>query len=199
MHRTLLRRLSVLAGAVSITAGLSLVPSAQIGFTAVADTLDDLSARTVPSPFSRFIPTGHTTGDKDFKGHGPDVHAVARIVKTGDRSVSLFWSMNATEDRPDRTNSFGDGTFQIYFSQSPFAVCVKDVQMNDGTGVVSVLNKDFPFSYTDTDHSDDEFFPPPASVVSTWNFVGDTAGDDVGKTGVRISTRPLKVVLTPCP
>jgi hypothetical protein len=198
MPRTLLRRLGVVAGTVSATLGLSVIPSTQMGFVAFAAE-EALPARAIPSPFNRFIPP-HTMGDREFSGNGPEVDFDAKLIvadavlPNDRRRVILEFHMKAQETTPDRTTVEGSSTFSLGVVQLGSCVTVTDVRLANGT---SVLNKPFSFTYTDTNHSDDIFLFS-GTPVSKLDFVGDTGGNDVGETGVRIATPSLTMILSPC-
>jgi hypothetical protein len=126
-----------------------------------------------------FVPP-HTRGDREYAGHGPDVYASVTFRNLGDRVDAVVY-MSAEEVGGDHTTAAGQKSFTIY-SAPP------------GKRILSIIGPDFAdHRYRDDDLHNDEF--PGGGLISSWKFVGDTGGDDVGETRVEAFLNPFKVEL----
>jgi PKD repeat protein len=120
-----------------------------------------------PSAILRKCPT-HIGGDREFAGHGPDVEASAKLTVVENRHIYVDIYLHEKETRYDWTECVGNWSELIYTAPSSrkiFSI------LSDMASVTS---------YRDTDHALDR---PPVrggNLVSKFEIMGDTGGDDVG-------------------
>ena len=135
------------------------------------------------------IPRHVGRGDKEFNGHGPCIRATAQVF-SAENGTQLYGSVdvdmwecpdNMTLIRKDYTEGIGreerviftpDQDEEIVEILSPMAVLLEFV----GEGIN-------PQSKTDS------------GLVSRWNIVGDTEGNDVGESYVTATFNPVRLVL----
>lgn len=187
MRRPTLRRLLVSACVITLTAGLfTAAPAAQAGPSSIKVTV----------PIKRLPVTGlfypkwkEFGGDREFKGHGPEIFATATLNGgLTSRKLTVTLCMTATETEDDWTKAEGCETYLLYMA--PPGECI---------GVLSHGTSD-DVHYIDIDHGTEEFnrFGSP-NFVQRWEFTGDTefendAGD---RTGVYIETFPISFTTGP--
>lgn len=124
-------------------------------------------AAFVPAPIARLCPD-HVGGDRDFKGHGPEVDATASIeLRNGDTEVWVRLSLHEKETRSDYTEALGNWDRKLY------TVPVGKVI----TRVLSAMTSEA--HYVDTDHELDRPSVTGGALVSRFEIMGDTGGNDV--------------------
>ncbi len=129
-----------------------------------------------------FQPPKVGNGDNDFAGHGPAIRATEDLsISAGVVHSSLF--MDAKETQGDWTEVEGTRTGIVYSPDPGWSV----------TTIAGPLHSEY--SYTDSNHTDD-VFSPGSGPVDNFDFVGDTGDDDVGRTGVTVTFKPLSVTVT---
>lgn len=152
-------------------------------------------AQVVPAtqvPLGRlYIPPWTGGGDREFAGHGPDVQvdaALELVPIQRKTSIDLRLHMRAVETTADWTRAEGSMRARIY--NAPVGSCIVSV---------SVLTSDAYF-YRDTDTALDVLHPLNVrSLVSRYEVVGDSSGDDAGvRTGVTVFTKAFIVNLQAC-
>lgn len=129
------------------------------------------------SPTPEFVPQ-HVNGDRDFGGHGPQVNVTASIAIRNSREIWATIWMRARETRSDWTEAQGSTTFMLYRNEMP---------------ILSILSDTFSsLSYLDTNHRRDEFNLALNDLVSKFECVGDTRGNEAGsRTGVTVFFNPI--------
>ena len=129
-----------------------------------------------------FIPP-HTRGDADFSGNGPKVDSSVVLANAGDH-VNVKISMTAVETKSDWTTASGSTTTSFYAAEPGFRI---EKVVDPATSSRS---------YTDTNH-DVDVFGSSGGPVSSWQFVGDTGGDEAGtQTKVTVQFSPVRFLLT---
>jgi hypothetical protein len=142
------------------------------------------SDRPVTPASIGFVPPNHPTGDKDYSGNGPHVFARVSLQASG-QSVSYQVFMRARETKSDWTTveGSGGGTLSLI---PPLPAGLKILSINGPT--MSEV------TYTDQNHTDDFESPSNGGPVRKFAFVGDTSGDDVGRTRLKeASFNPLSL------
>jgi hypothetical protein len=125
----------------------------------------------VPQTIS-FLPSSHTRGDSEFDGSGPRVTAQVSIYPVGSH-LNYRVSMTAAETESDWTTVTGSGAGELTLSK-PVPANFRIAAVNGPT----VSNA----SYVDQNHNEDHVRPTNGGPVSEFRFLGDTSGDDVGRT-----------------
>ncbi len=126
----------------------------------------------IPASLSQLCPS-HVSGDREFGGNGPDVQAEAELIIVNDKEVHVRVYFNAKETKSDWTEAEGEWTFKIFpTSSNPAPSSTYRIRRILSSTMSSA-------SYRDNDHSVDV---PSVSggLVSRFECVGDTGGDDVG-------------------
>ena len=136
----------------------------------------------VRNTFLSFTPP-HTRGDREYKGHGPQVWATARWFHD-DLHVWLSLWMKAEETKSDWTTAEGTRE-EVYYTAPP------------GWRIEAVLGSLISSAhYIDTNHREDHIGGGPSGPVSEFVFRGDREGDDAGLyTGVDVYFNPMSVQL----
>jgi len=124
-----------------------------------------------PSPIS-FLPQNHSRGDNEFDGNGPHITAHLEIFPVGAK-LNYRVSMTAAETISDFTTVTGAGGGELSLS-TPVPGDLRIISINGPS--VSDAN------YIDKDHFEDHIKPTNGGPVKEFVFVGDTDGDDVGRT-----------------
>jgi hypothetical protein len=116
-----------------------------------------------------FVPP-HTRGDRDFDGdgEGPNVNASATLSIVGGNTLVLTLAMRAVEPVPDYTTAEGSRDFEIYRAEPGMKISriFSDTESS--------------YVYTDTNHNPDLFDLGQSDLVKTFNFIGDTSGNEAG-------------------
>jgi hypothetical protein len=120
-----------------------------------------------PASITRLCPT-HIGGDREFKGHGPDVKVDATIrTRNSDREIWVTLHLHAKETRSDWTEA--EGTWERKLWTAP-----------TGKRIASIESDRFSeASYRDTNHSLDRPSVRGGALVSKFEVMGDTGGNDV--------------------
>jgi hypothetical protein len=121
-------------------------------------------------------------GDSEFGGHGPAVDTSVTL-KTSPQVIIASIFMDAKETHSDFTEVQGTQEFPIY--KPPH-----DWEIDHINGPTAST-----FNYTDTNHKDDVFQMGPADLIREYFMVGDTSGDDVGRTSVMVTFNPILVTI----
>lgn len=143
------------------------------------------------SKLLRFTPASvtyvppHKQGDKDFGGHGPNVHSrvTLKILPT---KLKAEVYMRAKETKKDWTRAEGSKTFDLYTPDPGWRI----------DGVVGDHSNSH--SYTDDDkHNDDSFGLSSGGPVKRLVYVGDTDGEEAGtRTKVGVTFNELRIQLS---
>jgi hypothetical protein len=125
----------------------------------------------------------HTRGDREYKGHGPQVWANAQWTHDDFNVILRLW-MKAEETQSDWTTAEGE-RYETYYVAPP------------GWRIESLSGgMDSSAHYTDTDHEEDRLGGGPSGPIREFVFRGDRSGDDAGiHTGVDVYFNPLTVNL----
>ena len=141
---------------------------------------------TTPPPIPlqniTFVPP-HVKGDREFDGNGPNVNVAVELKNLGSR-VEAVISMSARETKDDWTSAIGSQRSTIYTPDPGWRVeqIIGDVEDR--------------FNYTDSNQNHDIFQRGSGGPVSSYDFVGDTDGDEAGlRTQVTVHFNRLRVVL----
>jgi hypothetical protein len=124
----------------------------------------DLGVRS----FTRLCPN-HIGGDREYKGHGPEVIASASLSTASDQTelyVNLY--MHQIETRSDWSEAELSRSFRLY--RAPLGRRI--------TFIWNATLSELP-PYTDTNHTLDRFFPVD-NLVQEFAIMGDTGGNDIG-------------------
>lgn len=115
-------------------------------------------------------------GDGEFKGNGPMMNVYAFLnINYSERGIETCTNLYAEETKGDQTTLRG-------------AECVPLYLMTDPNWEISELLTvdEFTHSYTDND-TDDDPFDLGESVITHLDYTGDTSGEDVGRTQVKVT------------
>lgn len=117
---------------------------------------------------SRLCPTNTGRGDREFKGHGPDVTAKARLSLHNRNRIALNLSLYAVETKKDFTETRGNWQFPVCNVPSGYKI----------NRILTSARSDT--SYRDTNHKLD--FPAirNGTLVRRFEINGDTSGNDIG-------------------
>ncbi|MCG8404827.1 MAG: hypothetical protein MI923_06475 [Phycisphaerales bacterium] len=131
-----------------------------------------------------------TRGDADFKGHGPFVFVESEIRMSdfdakGAKKIQARVYMLAEETKSDWTTAEGWSSWKTVYNCPP------------GYRLVDVLTPmSCEESYVDTDHSEDQYCPGLGNLVECFRCIGDTDGDDAGRTTrVTVDFAPARVLM----
>ncbi|HNQ23535.1 MAG TPA: hypothetical protein PKK06_10615 [Phycisphaerae bacterium] len=172
-------------GNVVSTVDVSAYVSQDGGLPAVgAGTLKSVGVFLAPTPFW-LVP--HTGGDREFKGHGPNVEVDAWLEIRGERELWLRVNFDALETQHDWTHASGETSYQVYTHSRPIVAIVSDtsshVEYQDHTG-----------SWGNTES--DVHYLQEGELVHFFSIVADTSGDDAGvDTGVSVTLNNPATIL----
>lgn len=128
-----------------------------------------------------YIPP-HTRGDREFKGHGPNVTSSAALRVEGGKALVLTLYMKAEETQSDYTTAEGTQDFEIYRADPGMVISKVFTDMESN------------YFYKDTNHESDVFDLGQTDLVRTFTFIGDTSGDDAGD-DTRVTVRLNRILL----
>jgi hypothetical protein len=118
-----------------------------------------------PQYILRLCPN-HIGGDREYGGNGPSVFGGAHLYTDG-TSLYISFYMLQQETKSDWSTARLDVTFWLY-TASP------------GQTITHIWNATrSTFSYVDTNHTLDRFYPPD-NLVQEFDVMGDTRGNDIG-------------------
>lgn len=138
----------------------------------------------------------HTRGDRDFKGHGPDIAANGTVYLV-EKGMYVDASMRATETRKDWTTAFGVKR-QIWFLHLRPGFQIRNagnfewVVVNGGMAQQRVIPESIisvgtymsvgDYRYVDTNHKKEIFYPNNTNfnLIERVEIVGDTDGNEAG-------------------
>ena len=121
-----------------------------------------------PAAITRLCPS-HIGGDREFAGHGPDVEAKASLeIRNSNQEIWVVLYLHAKETRSDWTEAEGTWDRKLWTVDPGWTI----VQIQTDTSSET--------SYRDTDHSLDRPAVRGGSLVSRFEIMGDTGGNDVG-------------------
>jgi hypothetical protein len=134
--------------------------------------------------FLRLCPT-HVGGDREFKGHGPEVDASVTLRRAaGNEQVALDIYLHEIETTSDWSEAEYSRTQSLITAPSgrPYT----QIWAPDASGAFAWTGLgnaptygNAIITYTDTDHALDRFFNPQW-WVSEISIIGDTGGNDIG-------------------
>jgi hypothetical protein len=166
---------------------MRIVPALAAAFamTAFAGESLAVSQNAGSRTFLRLCPT-HIGGDREFKGHGPEVDASVTLRRAaGNEQVVLDVYLHEIETTSDWSEAEYSRTHSLISAPSghPYSF----IWAPNATGAFAwvSLNSNAPtygsaiINYTDTDHALDRFFNPQW-WVSEIAIIGDTGGNDIG-------------------
>lgn len=120
-----------------------------------------------PGPYTRLCPT-HINGDREYKGHGPDVEASAKLRIVNEKEIYVDLYLHQKETRSNWTECLGNWSYLIFTVPTNWKI------KNIITDVSSTT------SYRDTDHDLDRPTVSGGNLVNRFEIMGDTGGNDVG-------------------
>ena len=120
-----------------------------------------------PNNIIRKCPS-HVEGDRDFKGHGPNVSAWAQLRVVDNQSVYVDYYIRARETRQDWTTAEGQWSDLLWTAPNG----------NTIMRITSAIRSET--SYRDTDHELDVPAVNGGNLVRRFEIMGDTGGNDVG-------------------
>lgn len=120
-----------------------------------------------PASITRLAPT-HIGGDREFKGHGPDVVGRASLEIRNETEIWVVAYLHAKETQSDWTEAEGEWERKLWTAPV-------------GKKIVKIASdKSSETNYRDTDHELDRPSVRGGDLVKTFEIMGDTGGDDVG-------------------
>ncbi len=129
---------------------------------------DEEKRNFTPESITRQCPT-HIGGDREFKGHGPDVTVRATLsIRNSNTEVWVNLYLHAKETRSDWTEAEGSWDKKLWTVDSGFKI--KRIESDISSNA----------SYRDTDHDLDRPSVRGGSLVDRFEVMGDTGGNDVG-------------------
>lgn len=148
-------------------AWLALVAINLLNFSTVhGDELD--IRRFTPAAIKRLCPD-HVGGDREFKGHGPDVTARATLsIRGGSKEVWVSLYLHAKETRSNWTEAEGGWERKLWTAPEGFVI---DRFATDRASEAT---------HRDTDHQLDRPAVRGGALVESFEIMGDTGGNDVG-------------------
>lgn len=139
----------------------------KLSFIAVKNPIECNEITFTPGPYTRLCPS-HIGGDREFAGHGPNVTASAQLRIVDEKRIFVDLHLHEKETRSDWTECLGNWTYLVYTAPGNWQIQSILTDISSTT------------SYRDTDHDLDR---PPVSggrLVSIFEIMGDTGGNDVG-------------------
>lgn len=124
--------------------------------------------RFAPASITRLCPN-HIGGDREFSGNGPDV--TARVSLDTRNSETEIWAtlyLHAKETKSNWTEAEGTWQRKLWTAEPGYKIVSIDSDRSSEA------------HYTDTDHSLDKPSPTGGTLVSAFEIMGDTGGNDVG-------------------
>jgi hypothetical protein len=165
---------------------MKIVPAlaAAAALTAFGRTSEAVSQNAGSRSFLRLCPT-QIGGDREFKGHGPEVDASVTLRRAaGNEQVVLDIYLHEIETMSDWTEAEYSRTHSLISAPAgrPYSL-IWAPDTNGSFAWVSLGNApnygSAFITYTDTDHALDRFFNPQW-WVSEIAIIGDTGGNDIG-------------------
>lgn len=121
-----------------------------------------------PQAITRLCPT-HIGGDREFDGHGPDVTARASLdVRSSNTEIWVTLYLHAKETRDDWTEA--EGNWERHLWTAPPGYSILNILTHQSSNA----------NYRDTDHDLDRPSVQGGNLVSRFEIMGDTGGNDVG-------------------
>lgn len=125
----------------------------------------------------------HTRGDREYKGHGPNVTCSVKLL-VGRGKIDARISMTARETKKDWTTASGSMRQTVYRPDPGWII----------TGITNTTSD--VIRYIDSNHNEDVFNRPTAGPVKRYVFVGDTKGKEAGtRTQTTVTFNQLRIQL----
>ena len=169
----------------------------------------DYVTQFIPATIGPYCPTKLMGGDREFGGHGPEIWAWVNIKIVGNTIVADLY-MHARETVSDWSETEGTWSKVIYTAPAGYQISAINSGVHSevhyisrpGVSAFSPLGLATALGGqkgTDVPFKDD-------GLVTRWNIVGDTGGDDISTdnncnddTQVAVQLNPVKVKLTKIP
>ena len=158
--------------------------AAALVLTAFGRTSEATAQNAGSRSFLRLCPS-HVGGDREFKGHGPEVDANVTLRRAaGNEQAVLDIYLHEIETTSDWSEAEYSRTHSLISAPTgrPYSL-IWAPDANGSFAWVSLGNAptygSAIISYTDTDHALDRFFNPQW-WVSEISIIGDTGGNDIG-------------------
>ena len=166
----------------------------------------DSTIQFIPSTVGPYCPTKLLGGDREFGGHGPEIWAWIKLSIEGGNQLFATVYLHARETQSDWSETEGTWKKLLYTAPSGFTISQILSGKNSEVHYVSKpgMSAFSPAalrellggaSGTDVPFTDD-------GLVTRWNIVGDTMGDDISTdrncnddTQVAIQLNPVKLQL----
>lgn len=169
---------------------------AKMSFTAAYDKKDcdweypTLEPKTkvyeIPNPDAMVVTPvdKHGEGDTNFFGHGPKIDIDGEYRIENDKLV-FEMSMDAREEGGDETRLTGSQERVVY--TPPVGWKVAEIRSQDQQT----------YRYIDRDHKEDHAEFGANNLFSSLRIIGDSWGDDLGKTKVTAKLNPVVIAIQP--
>lgn len=166
----------------------------------------DSSIKFFPTTVGPYCPTKLLAGDREFGGHGPEINADITLTIENGNQLFATVNMHARETESDWSETEGSWKKLIYTAPSGFNISqIQSGKHSEvhyiskpGLGIFSKGAAQELFSGAkgnDVAFNDD-------GLVTRWNIVGDTMGDDISTdrnckddTQVAVQLNPIKLLL----
>lgn len=169
----------------------------------------DSEVRFIPSTVGPYCPTTLLGGDRDFDGHGPEIRSWIRLDIEGGNKLYATVNFHARETESDWSET--EGTWKKLLFTAPEGFTISKIESGKYSevhyisrpgmgpftpkGLQQILFPTRGSSGTNVPFQDD-------GLVTRWNIVGDTMGDDISRdnnphddTQVAIQLNPVKLLL----
>lgn len=125
-------------------------------------------ATFTPGEITRLCPT-HIGGDRDFNGNGPDVNIRTNLeIRNAKKEIWVQIYLHAKETKADWTEAKGKWDRKLW--TAPAGKIISRIESDMSSTA----------SYRDTNHSLDRPTVTGGTLVSSFEVMGDTRGNDVG-------------------
>ena len=166
----------------------------------------DSAVQFVPSTIGPYCPTRLMSGDREFGGHGPEIWAWVKLTIINKRQIRADLYLHARETTSDWSETEGKWSKVIYTAPVGFDITelssgkYSEVHYISKPGVNAFSPAGLVQAIGGTRGSDVPF--KDDGLVTRWNIVGDTGGDDISTdnnphddTQVAVQLNPVKIKL----
>jgi hypothetical protein len=133
-------------------------------------------------------PPAHIGGDREFAGHGPDIHIVTTLMKQGDYELIVEIYMDAVETKPDWTHFQGTKLQIVYNAEEDHPGWMIQRILSDTTSSLA---------FRDTGHGKKLHPPDNGKLVRMYRVQGDQKGEDQPWVQVIFNDVLVRLVETP--
>src|SRR5882757_3049371 len=136
-----------------------------------------------------FVPPKAGMGDAEFDGHGPNIVISVALAISSQRVAARVF-MDAMETEADWTEVEGWQDYTLYQAENGWTIDHVDRSTSSST---HYLQPNFRKKGPPVVH---EISTGPSDLVESYQIIGDTHGNDVGRTSVSLRFNPIAVTLT---